>query len=70
MTYLGPAAEAAHGGHSSPMFDLFVGFIGLVITWAGYSRKTPPRGPVLWVTLGITAICGVFLYAGFAAILH
>jgi hypothetical protein len=33
MIYFGSVSEAAKGGHSSPTFDLVVGFAVLLLTW-------------------------------------
>lgn len=68
MTYFGPVGEAARGGHSSPVFNLIVGFTVLLITWIGYARREPPRRPTLWACLGVSAICAVFIYAGVAGL--
>ena len=40
MIYFGPVAEAAHGGQSSPTFDLVVGFVVPAITWISHFRKS------------------------------
>jgi hypothetical protein len=39
MIQNGLVGNAAHGGHSSPAFDLIVGFAVLALTWLGYFRK-------------------------------
>ncbi len=60
----GPVGEAAKGGSSSPIFDLGLGGLVLLFTWIGYLRNHRPRGLSLWVCIGVTAICAVFIYAG------
>jgi len=70
MIYFGPVGEAAHGGHSSPGFNLLVGFVVLAITWVGYVRKEPPKRPTLWACIGVSGICVIFIYAGLAALLR
>jgi hypothetical protein len=69
MIILGPVAEAANGGHSNPVFELSVGLLVLLLTWVGYSRSTPPNKVSFWIAVGVSAICGVFIYSGIAAIL-
>jgi hypothetical protein len=69
MIAFGPVAEAAQGGHNSPAFDLVAGFGLLALTWWG-SWKRPRRRAELWSAIGITAICGVFIYFGFVEILR
>ena len=64
MIIFGPVAEAAHGGHGNPFFDLLVGFSVLAITWIGYMKKTPNKQLSIWIAIAITAICGVFIYFG------
>jgi len=64
MTFFGPVAEAAHGGHSSPAFDLIVGFAVLALTWVGYFRKEERRKVSVWIAIAISAICAVFIGAG------
>jgi hypothetical protein len=56
---LGPVAEAAQGGHSSPLFDLLVGLSVLAATWFGYAKRRAKIS--IWPMLGITAICLVFI---------
>jgi hypothetical protein len=70
MIYFGPVAEASHGGHSSPSFDLLVGFSVLAITWFGYFKRDPARPMDIWIRIGISVICGVFIYSGVAALLR
>jgi hypothetical protein len=64
MVWLGPVSEAAHGGHSSPAFDLIVGFGVLTLTWVGYFKKEERRKISVWIAIGISAICAVFIYSG------
>ncbi len=51
MIAFGPVAEAAKGGHSSPSFDLCVGFAVLALTWLGYSRQGPDHKISIWAVL-------------------
>jgi hypothetical protein len=70
MTIFGPVANAAHGGHSDPTFDLLVGFAVLALTWFGYlSRKDSPKKVSIWIALAISAICAVFIWSGIATLL-
>ena len=64
MIIFGPVGEAAHGGHSSPAFDLIVGLGVLALTWTGYLRKEERQKTSTWIAIGITAICFVFICAG------
>jgi hypothetical protein len=64
MMHFGPVAQAALGGHSSPSFDLIVGFAVLALTWVGFFRKEERKRIILWIAIGISAICGVFIYSG------
>jgi hypothetical protein len=59
----GPVGDAARGRHSSASFDLIVGIAVLAITWIGYSKREN-RKKNIWIAIGITAICSVFLYFG------
>jgi hypothetical protein len=70
MMAFGPVAEAAKGGHSSPIFDLCVGFAVLALTWIGYGRQGPDRKIGIWVSLGISAICAVFICSGLYALVR
>ena len=70
MIAFGPVAEAAEGGHSSPSFDLCVGFAVLALTWVGYSRQGPDRKISIWAAFGISTICAVFICAGLYALLR
>ena len=70
MTYFGPVSEAAHGGHANPFFDLTVGLIVLALTWIGYAKKKGHNKPTIWAAIGISAICGVFIYFGIAALIR
>jgi len=68
MSFLGPVANAAQGGHASPVFYLAVGFAILGATWAGYFRRENWKRMNLWVVIEITAICAVFIFSGFSEI--
>ena len=63
MFVFGPVAEAAKGA-SSPSFDLLVGFVVLGMTWFGYSKKRSKDPRVLWISIGISALCGIFIFDG------
>ena len=69
MMIFGPVAEAARGGHSSPFFDLLVGSMFLVFTWAQYFRGDQSKGVNIWISIGISAICSVFIWSGLAALI-
>lgn len=62
--WFGPVGEAARGGHTSPAFDLFVGVGVLALTWFGYLKKNERRKISVWMAIGISAICAVFIYSG------
>jgi hypothetical protein len=64
MILLGPVAEAAKGGHSSPAFDLCVGFAVLIATWISYGKQRSNNRVSIWLAIGVTAICAVFIYSG------
>jgi hypothetical protein len=70
MTIFGPVAEAANGGHSSPVFDLFVGFAVLALTWVGYSKRAASGKATLLIALGVSAICAVFIVSGCVALMR
>ncbi|QHN03180.1 hypothetical protein FTO74_07215 [Granulicella sp. WH15] len=70
MIIFGPVAEAAHGGHSDPSFDLLVGFAVLALTWIGYFRRESGKPVSIWIAVAISAICAVFIYSGLAALFH
>ncbi len=70
MIAFGPVGDAAKGGHSSPAFDLCVGFAVLALTWVGYGRQTPDRRVSFWAALGVSAICAVFIVSGLYALLR
>ncbi|AEU39105.1 hypothetical protein AciX8_4836 [Granulicella mallensis MP5ACTX8] len=70
MIAFGPVAEAAKGGHSSPTFDLCAGFAVLALTWVGYWRQGADRRISIWVALGVSAICAVFICSGLYALLQ
>ena len=65
----GPVANAAHGGQSNA-FDLLVGFGVLALTWFGFWKKEQRTKQVLLASIGITAICGVFIAFGVRALLN
>ena len=64
MTQYGLVGNAAHGGHTSPAFDLIVGFAVLALTWVGHFRKEERRKASVWAAIGVSAICAVFIGAG------
>ena len=70
MMYFGPVAEAAHGGHSSPLFDLGVGLGVLTLTWVGYFKQSERSKKSVWSAVGISAICGVFILFGIKELLR
>jgi hypothetical protein len=70
MMLLGPVAQAAHGGHSSPQFDLIVGCAVLALTWIGLYRKEKRTKEVIWIAIGISAISAVFIYSGVKELLR
>ena len=70
MIYFGPVAEAAHGGHSSPAFDLVVGFGVLALTWVGHFRQEERKRTGIWIGVFISAICAVFIGAGVRELLR
>jgi hypothetical protein len=70
MILFGPVAEAAHGGHGNPFFDLTVGFLVLALTWTGYIKKTQINKVGVWMAIAISMICGVFIYFGIAELLR
>jgi len=70
MIAFGPVAEAAKGGHSSPLFDLCVGFAVLALTWVGYGKQGSDRKISIWAALGVSAICAVFICSGLYALLR
>jgi hypothetical protein len=69
MVCFGPVADAAHGGHSSPAFDLLVGFGVLALTWIGHFRKEQRTTTSVWIAIGVSAICAVFIGAGIKELL-
>lgn len=70
MMYFGPVGEAARGGHSSPTFDLIVGLGVLALTWVGYFKKEERKKISTWIAVGISAICGVFIFSGIQELLR
>jgi hypothetical protein len=70
MFFFGPVDEAARGGHSSPMFDFIVGFAVLALTWVGIFRKEGRNMTSIWIAIGISAICAVFIGAGIVELLR
>ena len=70
MIVFGPVAEAAKGGESSPTFDLCVGFTVLALTWVGYGKQGQDHKISIWVALGISAICAVFIGSGLYTLLR
>jgi hypothetical protein len=70
MINFGPVGDAARGGHSSPAFDLDVGIGVLTLTWFGYSRRDKQAKSSFWIAIRVSAICGVFIFAGIAELLR
>ena len=70
MIYFGPVGEAARGGHSSPTFDFIVGFAVLALTWVSYINKEKYKNTNVWIAIGISAICGVFIISGIVELLR
>lgn len=70
MIAFGPVAEASKGGPSNPAFDLCVGFAVLALTWFGYSKQRSDRKINIWVALGVSAICAVFIGSGLYTLLR
>jgi hypothetical protein len=70
MVQNGLVGNAAHGGHSSSTFDLSVGLAVLALTWIGYFRKEERQKTSIWIAIGISAICAVFIYAGINELLR
>ena len=60
----GPVAEAAHGNHNSPVFDFLVGGGVLVLSWFGFWNKETRNKVNIWMLIGISAICLVFIISG------
>jgi hypothetical protein len=68
---LGPVAEAAHGNnHSSPVFDLLIGGGVLAISWFGLWNKEKRNRVNIWILIGISAICLVFIISGILALIR
>ncbi len=70
MISFGPVAEAAHGGKTSPTFDLFVGLVVLAFTWFGFWRKQEQTPLNIWIAVAISAICFVFIWSGIRLLLR
>jgi len=70
MIAFGPVAEAAHGGRSSPSFDLLVGLVVLVMTWVGYRQKKDKNTSAIWIAISISILCGVFIFDGLRLMLR
>jgi hypothetical protein len=70
MIAFGPVAEAAKGGQSSPIFDLCVGLAVLIATWVSYGKQKLSSKVSVWVAIGVSAICAVFIYSGLHALLR
>lgn len=70
MIYFGPIDEAARGGHTSPSFDFIVGFAVLALTLVGFFRKEERQKTNIWIAVGISAICAVFIGVGIKELLH
>jgi hypothetical protein len=67
--WFGPVGDATRGGGSSAIFDLIVGIGVLTLTWVGYRKKQQREKVSIWIALGITAICAVFIYSGIKALI-
>jgi hypothetical protein len=70
MIAFGPVAEAAKGGQSSPTFDLCVGFAVLIATWVSYGKQRLNSKVSIWIAIGVSAICAVFIYSGLHTLLR
>jgi hypothetical protein len=70
MILLGPVTQAAHGGQSSALFDLAVGFVVLGLTWVGFWRKQERTPQAVWIAIAISAICAIFIYSGLWTAFH
>ena len=70
MIQFGPVGNAARGGHTSPWFDFTVGFAVLALTWVSFFRKEERQKTSIWIAIGISAICAVFIGAGIKELLH
>lgn len=64
MTFFGPVGEAAHGGHTTPTFNLIVGVSVLVLTWVGHFRKEERSKASILMGIFISAVCAVFIAGG------
>lgn len=64
MNAFGPVSEAAHGGQSSPAFDLLVGFVVLGMTWFGFWKRREQNLKAIWISVGISLMCAVFIVEG------
>lgn len=69
ITY-GPVANASRGGHGNPSFDLLIGFTFLALTWIQYFRSDSSKKVNIWINIGISAICGVFIWSGVAGLIR
>lgn len=70
MIQSGLVGSAANGGHSSPTFDLIVGFSVLALTWVGFFRKEERQKASVWSAIEISAICAIFIGAGIRELLR
>jgi hypothetical protein len=66
----GPVSNASHGAHGIPYFDLLVGLTFLVLTWANYFRDDSRNKMSIWINVGISAICGVFIWSGISGLVR
>jgi hypothetical protein len=66
----GPVSDAANGGHSSSIFDLTVGLGILLLTWMPRRHEDGHRRINIWIALGVSAICAVFIFSGIAEFIH
>ncbi len=64
IAIFGPVAEAAHGGHSSPTFDLLVGFGTLAAIWIGFSKRKAENTAAIWTAVGASLVSLVFIGFG------
>lgn len=69
MIFLGPVHDAANGGHGNPFFDLIAGLVVLALTWVSYARKAATKS-TLGVCIGLSVICGIFIYFGIAQLVR
>jgi len=66
----GPVRNAAHGGKADPWFLMLVGSAILVIAWRKYLKGEVREGAHFGTLLGLSAICGLFIFAGLWNLFH